>query len=104
MARSSTALRYFIVGETVHLRSRISEPGGRKPVDPDTVALTFLGLEGGASVLTEPLPLTREVEGEWVLAIPTVDLAPGVYTLAVTHADGPSKVTVATDQFVLRAV
>jgi hypothetical protein len=94
--------RYFVVGETVHLRSRVSKPGGRTPIDPATVELTLLALEG-VQTLTDPIAFIREREGEFTLGLATEDLVPGTYTVAVRHADGPQRVTVATDRFVLRA-
>lgn len=92
--------RYFTVGETVHLRSRVSLPGTRTPTDPASVALTTLRREG-VDVLTGPMAFIRNAEGDFSLSLPTLDLTPGTYDLVVTHSDGPEKVTLVTDRFVL---
>lgn len=95
-------LRSFLVGETVHLRSRVSRPGTRTPTDPAEVALTSLTLDG-VETLQAPVPFTREREGEYVLTLTTEDLVPGTYGVVIRHADGPAKVSLATDRFVLRS-
>lgn len=94
--------RHFNVGETVHFRSRVAEPGTRTPTDPATVALTSLRLDD-VEVLPAPREFVRQQQGEFTLALPTADLAPGTYHVSVTHSDGPERVTIVTDRFVLQA-
>ena len=102
MSQSGTgAPRFFTQGETIHLRSRVSIPGTRTPIDPSTVALTSM-VRNKVQVLEEPLEFTREGVGEFTLSLPTSGLAAGTYEIVVTHADGPDRVTLATDRFVLR--
>lgn len=96
-----SAPRAFVIGDTVHFRSRVSLPGTSTPTDPALVVLSTLSL-AGTSVLVAPLPFTRELEGEYVLSLPTDNLVVGVYDVSVTHSSGPSMVTVVTDQFVLQ--
>ena len=103
MPPRSGALRTFLVGETVHLHSRVSLPGTRTPTDPTEVALVSLTL-GGVETLTGPVPFTREREGEYALTLLTEGRAPGTYHLVVRHADGPERVTLVEDEFVLRAI
>jgi hypothetical protein len=95
--------RSFLVGETVHLRSRVSLPGTRTPTDPASVTLTSLRRDG-VETLVEPTPFTRVREGEYVLTLTTGLLPSGTYDVVVTHADGPAKVSLATDRFVLRSL
>ena len=99
----SGATRTFLVGETVHLRSRVSLPGTRTPTDPAEVALSSLTLDG-VETLADPLPFTREREGEYALTLPTLGMAGGTYRLVVRHTDGPQRVALATDEFVLRTI
>ena len=103
MPPRSGALRTFLVGETVHLRSRVSLPGTRTPTDPALVELASLTLDG-VETLVAPTPFVREKEGEYVLTLLTDTLAPGTYGLVVRHSDGPEKVTLTSDEFVLRTI
>lgn len=97
------APRYFNVGETIHLTSRVALPGSRTPVDPDVVVLSSLRREG-VETLDGPVAFSKIATGEYALTLATADLVPGSYTLAVTHATGTSRVTISTDQFVLHPV
>lgn len=92
--------RAYIVGETVLLRTRVSQPGTKIPVDPDTVKLTSLTLTG-QETLAEPVTFTREGIGDYALSIQTAGLTPGVYDLVVTYTDGV-QVTIDRDTFVLQ--
>ena len=79
----------------------MSLPNTKRPVDPDTVALTSVKW-GTTEILDDPVDFVRDGEGQYSLALATVDLDPGTYTLTVTHADGPQKVTIVTNSFVLQ--
>lgn len=104
MPSSTTGVdRYFLVGSTIHLRCRVSLPGTRTPTDPATVAVVKLKVGAVEITLSNPV-FTRIEEGEYRLSIPTTTLAAGTYQVTVRLEDGPSKVLLLTDQFVLRAV
>lgn len=92
--------RYFIKPSTVHLRARISEPGSRQPTDA-TVVLTALRL-GATPVTVATTAFTRLALGDYTLSIPTADLAAGAYDVVVTVSDGPDKISVLTDRFVVQ--
>lgn len=94
------APRSFTVGETIHFRSRISIAGTKTPTDPALVRLTSLKHDG-TEVLVSALDFSREAQGEYVLTLQTDALSPGTYEVVVVHSDGPEKVTLATDRFVL---
>ena len=92
--------RFFLRGSTVHMRVRVSEPGTKRPADA-TVALT--SLKRGAVVVPVDNPtFSRINQGDHLLVLPTADLTPSTYEVVVTVSDGPSKVTVLTDRFVVK--
>lgn len=94
----------FLVGETVHLRARVSKAGTKTPYSPQTVRLTSLSLDGAPVVLPAVVDFTRLVEGEFLLILDTSTLAPGVYSVVVTLSDGPTAVRLLRGSFVLDAV
>lgn len=99
--RSSGGDRAFLIGETVHLRSRVSLPGTRTPTDPAVVELASLRL-AGAETLSAPVPFVRQNQGEYTLDLQTHLLVAGPYDLTVRHSNGPDQVTLADDSFVLQ--
>lgn len=101
--RSGTGPRAFLVGETVHLTTRVSLPGTKTPTDPATVELASLALNG-IETLDAPVPFVRLGEGDYALDLQTTLLAPGTYAIVIRHADGVDKVALTTDQFVLTAI
>lgn len=103
MAQSSSnaGSRFFLVGETPHLRVRVSQPGTKKPLDAGSVVLTTLRT-GTTVVAVTTTAFTREAEGDYLLVLPTAGLAPGEYDLVITVSDGPTKVSILTDRFALR--
>ena len=92
----------FLVGETVHLRSRVAEPGTKKPVDPASVTLTSWR-KGTEEILNSPIAFSREGQGEYALTLETVGMEPGTYHVTVMHSDGPERIAAATDTFVLQS-
>lgn len=92
--------RYFIKPATAKLRVQVSEPGTKTPADA-TVTLTSLRT-GGASATVATTVFTRQAKGDYVLIVPTADLLAGTYDVLVTVADGPEKVAVVTDRFVVQ--
>lgn len=97
-----SAPRSFYIGETVHLRVRVSEPGTRKPTDAGAVSIT--SLKRGATVVTPADPTFDRVrEGDYALTLPTAGLAAGTYDIQVTVSDGPAAVVIIPDRFVLKA-
>jgi hypothetical protein len=92
--------RYFVQGSTVHLRVRVSEPGTRTPADA-TVVLTSLKT-GGTAVTPATTAFTRVNQGDYLLVLPTAPLAPGAYDVRITVSDGPAKVSIITDRFVVK--
>ena len=89
----------FVRGSTVHLRARVSEPGGKRPVSA-SVVLTALR-RGATPVTVDTTTFTEEAVGDYSLVVPTADLDPGAYSVVITVSDGPSKVSVLTDSFVV---
>lgn len=101
MAPTSSTTRSFVVGETVHLRTRVSKPGTREPTDPASVVLT--SLKRGSDVLTPATTgFTRVGQGDFLLVLPTAGLIPGEYVVVITVADGPNRISILTDRFALR--
>lgn len=92
----------FLVGETVHLRSRVADPGTKRPVDPDAVLLTSWR-KGTEEILDAPVEFSREAKGEYALTLETVGMDPGTYHITVVHSDGPQRIAAATDTFVLQS-
>lgn len=92
--------RYFIKPSTVHLRARISEPGTKQPTDA-TVVLTALRL-GTTTVTVATTAFTRAALGDYTLTIPTAALTAGAYDVVVTVSNGPNKISVLTDRFVVK--
>lgn len=97
-----SANRRYKVGETVHLRVRVNLPGTRIPTDAGSVVLTSLTRDG------IPVPadtvFTRDALGDYSLVISTEGFSAGSYEVVVTISDGPEKVVVLEDTFVLRPV
>lgn len=102
MAANQTGDRTFKVGETIHLRTRISVAGTRTPTDA-TVTLTRLML-GAVPVTVTPTAFTRINEGDYQLVLHTDSLVPGAYDVVITISGGPDLVAIVTDRFALRSV
>lgn len=93
--------RAFTVGETVHLRARVSTPGTRIPVDPDEVTLVSLQ-RAGTEILGGPMVFNKDAVGDYSLVLPTEGYVAGVYQLTVRYEDAdPEKVVIDHDQFAL---
>lgn len=101
--RAGTGPRSFLLGETVHLTTRVSLPGTKTPTDPATVELASLTLDG-VETLDAPISFTRLGEGDYALDLQTDSLTPGTYGIVIRHADGVEKVALTSDQFVLTVV
>jgi len=94
----------FLVGETVHLRARVSKAGSRVPYSPQTVRLTSLRLAGADVALPAIVDFTKVAEGDFTLVIDSSPLAPGTYDVVVTLSDGPNAVRLLRGTFVLNPV
>lgn len=91
----------FLVGETVHLRVRVSKAGTKTPYSPGVVRLTSLALDGAPVALPPTVDFTRTVEGEFLLILDTSVLLPGVYSAVITLTDGATAVRLLRGSFVL---
>lgn len=97
---ASAPERSYVVGETIEVRTRLAKPGTKLPVDAN-VAITKLQRVGGSAV--EPIPaFIREAEGDYATVLATEGWVPGTYDLVVRVDDGPEKVVLVADRFVLR--
>lgn len=93
--------RYFLIGETVHLRARVSLPGTRTPT---TATVTLASLKRDGTVITPATTAFTEVhEGDYTYVLATVGFTAGTYDVLVRVASGTSKVMLLSDKFVLRA-
>lgn len=97
--------RNFFVGETVHLTTRVSLPGTKTPA---TAVVTLESLKLNGAVLTvADTTFDEKTKGEYILAIPTVGFAPGLYDLVVTvtgTVGGQAVVVKVPDSFVLKSL
>lgn len=101
MALLSNNDRNFKVGETVHMRVRVSEAGTKSPADA-TSTLTALRKDGAPVALPAVTEFSVLAQGDHLLVLRTADLATGDYEVVVTVSDGPDKVSILTDRFVLK--
>ncbi len=98
--------RFFKVGETVYVRAKVSLPGTKTPVDPDSVVLATLQRVGDTEPVEVPSTFGRLAEGDYSLGIATDELVPGTYNLTVRvqgpDDDVPVRVVLPEDRFILK--
>lgn len=88
----------FLLGTTVLLRAKVSEPGLRTPLDPDTLVLVSVT---GPSTVATPLPVFALIsEGEYGARLQTSTLLAGTYVWIAQAVKGTDAV-VQRGQFVL---
>ena len=96
--------RIFTVGETVHLRVKVSRAGTKTPTTPtDGVVLRRWSHDGVALTLPDPATFTPITEGLYELVLQSDALAPGTYSWLAAASSGPTAVSQAEDTFVLAA-
>ena len=94
--------RIFTVGETVHLRVRVSRAGTKTPATPTQgVTLRRFSRDGVAVPLPDEPDFAAVVEGLYELVIQTEDMEPGTYSWLAAASNGPTAVSQAEDTFVL---
>lgn len=99
--------RFFVVGETVYVRAKVSLPGTKTPVDPDSIVLATLQRVGDDDPLVVPSTFGRLAEGDYSIGIATDDFEPGTYNLTVRvqgpDSDTPVRVVLPQDRFILKS-
>ena len=95
--------RGFVIPSTVHLRALVFAPGTRKAQDADTVVLSSLSHDGALVVGAVDPTFTRVGVGDYRLDLATAGLSAGIYKAIVTVSDGPERVLVLRETFVLLA-
>ncbi len=93
----------YLVGSTVRLTLRVSNPGTQEPVSPASVTLVSLARPDATPWPLTGLVFTMLDPGYFVLALATADLPPGAYTWRSRLADGPDSITLVEDTFTLLA-
>jgi len=93
--------RIFVVGQTVHLRMKVSVPGTRNPADPDQVTLVAFFRDNVSVALPTNVTFTKVTDGLYELVIPTVGFQPGVFKWRGRAYSGPLAVALKDDTFVL---
>lgn len=98
-----SAARTFLVGETVALSVKVSQPGSRTPANPtDGVRLVALSKRSGSADMLPPnTHFALQSDGFYSLSLATGALPAGTYDWRALAADDNGQITLAEDSFVL---
>lgn len=96
---NTDAIRYFTIGETAVITVKVNKPSTRQPIDPTSVTMSRLTLDG----LAQPIGgyvFERQSEGVYKLSIDTTDMAAGAYGVR-SVIEGVLGRVIVEDSFVL---